>query len=350
MKTKIIKVAICYNPKHISHSGSWANSWIEYCRKHEIDLELLDGTKNDIIPKLRDFTCLLWHFTGFSFTHMLVARNMLYSAKAMGLKVFPDFNEAWHFDDKIAENFLLESVNASIPPWHVFFNPDEAVKWIKEDANFPLVAKLRKGSGSQNVRLIKDRKEGVHYCRKMFGGGYNFAPSIAFKASSNIKSTRTIGVFYSRIKRIPEFIRMRKNAKEFPNERGYVLFQGYVPNNGFDLKIVVVGDKLSYVGRNIRKNDFRASGGGDLFYDRGLVSKEIIDMAFGISDRLGFQCMGYDFVIDKYSNDGKIVEISYGFSNSAILGAGGYFDRAGNWHNEPLNAPHEVLSNLLRYR
>ncbi len=348
MKTTLIKVAICYNPKHISHSGSWANSWIEYCRKHEIEFELLDGTKNDIIPKLRDFTYLLWHFTGFSFTHMLVARDVLYSAKAMGLKVFPDFNEAWHFDDKIAENYLLESANASIPLSHVFFKLDEAVKWIKEDASFPLVAKLRKGSGSQNVKLITDRREGIHYCRKMFGNGFNFAPSIAFKTSSNIKSAKTIAAFYNRMKRIPEFIRMRKKAKEFPNERGYVFFQGYIPNDGFDIKIVVVGDKLSFVARNIRKNDFRASGGGDLFYDRGLVSKEIIDMAFGISDRLGFQCMGYDFVIDRDSDCGKIVEISYGFSNSAIMSAGGYFDRKGNWHSEPLNASHEVLANLLR--
>ena len=64
---------------------------------------------------------------------MLVARNVLYSAKVMGLKVFPDFNEAWHFDDKIAESYLLESVNASIPTWHVFFNMGEAIKWVKED-------------------------------------------------------------------------------------------------------------------------------------------------------------------------------------------------------------------------
>ena len=279
MKTKGAKVAICYNPKQISHSGSWAHDWVEYCKQNAIQFELLDGTMNDLRSKLSDFTCLLWHFTGFSFTHMLVARNVLFSAKVMGLEVFPDFKEAWHFDDKIAENYLLESANASIPSWYVFFNLRDAVKWIKEDASFPLVAKLRKGSGSQNVKLISDRKAGIRYCRKMFGGGFNCAPSMAFKTSSNIKSARTMTAFYNRMKRIPEFIRMRKKATEFPNERGYVFFQEYVPNNGFDLKVVVVGDKLSFVARHIRKNDFRASGGGDLFYDYGLINKEIIDMA-----------------------------------------------------------------------
>jgi len=135
---------------------------------------------------------------------------------------------------------------------------------------------------------------------------------------------------------------------EFPNERGYVFFQEFVPNNGFDLKIVVIGDKLSFVARNARKGDFRASGGGDLFYDHSLISKNIIDSAFSVSDKLGFRCMGYDYVIDKNNGIGKIVEMSYGFSHTALMQAGGYFDRKGQWHNEPLNAPHEVLESLLK--
>ena len=58
--------------------------------------------------------------------------------------------------------------------------------------------------------------------------------------------------------------------------------------------------------------------------------------------------MGYDFVIDKKSNQGKIIEMSYGFSYSAVLGAGGYWDNNLNWHNTPLNIPNQILINLLK--
>jgi hypothetical protein len=57
--------------------------------------------------------------------------------------------------------------------------------------------------------------------------------------------------------------------------------------------------------------------------------------------------MGYDYVVDKKTREGLIIEISYGFSHEALLSAGGYFDRKGNWHDEPLNAPEEILRNLI---
>ena len=104
---------------------------------------------------------------------------------------------------------------------------------------------------------------------------------------------------------------------------------------------------MGVIARKTRKGDFRASGGGDLFYDNTIINQNIVDIAFHVNDKLGFRCMGYDFVIDKNTGEGKIVEISYGFSHTALLNAGGYFDRRGKWHNTPLNAPHEILKELV---
>ena len=42
-----------------------------------------------------------------------------------------------------------------------------------------------------------------------------------------------------------------------------------------------------------------------------------------------------------------LIEISYGFSHKALLDANGYFDRSGIWHDEGLNAPHELLKNII---
>ena len=124
-------------------------------------------------------------------------------------------------------------------------------------------------------------------------------------------------------------------------------YKNFIQNEGYDLKIVVVGDKLSFIARNIRKGDFRASGGGNLFFDKSLINRDIIESAFAVSDKLGFQCMGYDYVVDKASGIGKIVEISYGFSHAALLQANGFFDRYGVWHEEPLNAPAEIIKSLV---
>lgn len=170
-----------------------------------------------------------------------------------------------------------------------------------------------------------------------------------FKTKSNIQSSKDWNTFLKRIKRIPDFIETYTKAKRFPRERGYVFVQEYIPNDGYDLKVVVVGNKLSFLARDVRKGDFRASGGGSIHYDKRLITKEIRNISFEIAEKLGFQCMGYDFVIDKRDGSPKIVEISYGFPHTNQMNLGGYWDKDGVWYDQPLNAPQEVLENMLRW-
>ena len=343
-----MKVAIHQNKTKFDHSTSWSYVWIDYCEKNNIPYEIVDCFQSDIINKLKDFDCILWHFSNYSYSDMLFARSILYSAKQMGLKVFPDFNDSWHFDDKIAETYILQSINAPIPQSYIFHLYDDVKIWAEKYNNFPIVAKLKSGSGAHNVKLIKSKSELLSYAKRMFGKGYNPSPSIFYKAKSNYSSSKgNKNLMMSRIKRIPEFYRTWKNARQFPNEKGYVFLQEFIKNDGYDLKIAIVRDKLVYFARHIRKNDFRASGGGDIYYNNSLITKDIVDSAFKISDRLGFQCIGFDYVFDNSENIGKIVEMSYGFANNLIVQSNGYFDRKGIWHNEPLNAPEEILKNML---
>jgi glutathione synthase/RimK-type ligase-like ATP-grasp enzyme len=346
MEIKNLRIAINRNDKIFHHSGTWMNVWKEFCQDNNIYYEFVDCYQPDIIERLRKFDCLFWHVGNYVLQDMMIGRSILFSAKNMGLKIFPDFNTSWHFDDKVAETYLLQSANAPIPESWMFFLQEDCQNWLQNSARYPLIAKLRCGSGSNNVRLLHNKVDAFKYAKKMFSGGFDSSPSLLFKTKSQVLSSRDWKTIISRFKRIPEFLRTLNRSKMFPKEKGYVFFQEYIENAGFDLKIVVVGDKLSFIGRNIRKGDYRASGGGDLFYEKELITKNIISSAFEASDKLGFQCMGYDYVVDKSNGIGKIVEISYGFSHTALLNAGGYFDRNGEWHNEPLNAPLEVIKNI----
>lgn len=342
-----MKIAIHQNKKIFNHSITWDNEWIKYCEVNNISFEIVDCFRSDIITKLCEFDCLVWEFQNYVLNDMLFARSILNVAKNMGLKIFPDFNTSWHYDDKIAEMYLLQSINAPIPKSWIFNTKNDCFQWIYKYAEFPVIAKLRCGAGSHNVKMIKSKTEARSYAKKMFNRGFVPSPSIVFKTISNLKSAKDWQTIVARMKRIPEFIQTLTRAKRFGREKDYCNFQEFVPNNGFDLKIVVIGNKLSFIARNIRKGDFRASGGGSIFYDKSLVPENVIRSAFETSDRLGFQCMGYDYVVDRNSNEGKIIEISYAFSHMALLGAGGYWSRDLVWHEEALNAPNEILFNLL---
>ncbi|MFJ1261391.1 RimK family alpha-L-glutamate ligase [Capnocytophaga canis] len=343
-----MKIAILYDKNEKQHTTSWSVIWKAYCDQNGLQYTIINPYKNGVIEELLDYDIILWHYSNYIHKDLLMAKNILNTLEFHGKKVFPSFNDAWHFDDKLAETYLLESINAPMPKSFYYYE----MKSLEEDLKacklaFPIIAKLRNGSGSHNVKKIDNAEELRQYAKTMFSKGLSAAPSLLFKASSNIKSSKNIKTFINRAKRIPEFLKSLSNAKKFNREVGYVYLQEFIPNDGFDIKITVVGDKLSYFVRNIREDDFRASGGGDFYYDREKITKNIIDSAFETSHKLGFQCMGYDYVVDRRTGEGKIVEISYGFSHLAVLEAKGYFDKQGIWHDESMNVPFEIIKNLI---
>lgn len=328
------------------HSTSWNQPWVNYCKKNKVDYRIIDPLNASLIDDIKEVDILLWHLNGFDFKEMLFAKSVIKTAEEIGVKVFPSSNSSWFFDDKLSEFFILKAIDAPIPDTKVFFEEEYAKNWINEMQFTPLVAKLRNGSGSSNVILLNSKCHALKYIKKMFGKGISSYPSLFYKAKSNIKSAKSKEIFWSRFRRIPEFLRNLREAKRFPKEKGYVLLQKMIPNDGFDLKVVTVGDKVSFFGRYIRKNDFRASGGGDIIFDRSLIPDNVIQTALLTSEKLGVECMGYDFVVDKDSGIGKIIEMSFGFSHELLYNCKGHFNKVGEWIPEPLNAPEEIIINL----
>ena len=81
-------------------------------------------------------------------------------------------------------------------------------------------------------------------------------------------------------------------------------------------------------------------------YDK-LIKKNIIRSAFEAADKLGMQCVGFDYVVDQRSGKGYIIEMCYGFDFKAIFDCGGYWDRNLVWHQKSLNIPLEVVKKLV---
>lgn len=330
------------------HSTNWALEWARSCERNGIEFDYIDCYSMTSIRDLESYDALFWHFSHYSKRDMMFARSILRSVKALGLKVFPDTEDMWHFDDKVAQDYFLKSLNINVPESRVFFTSNSVKEWLDENPVLPVVAKLRCGSGSQNVRLLDSKAEVLKYADTMFQkNGFSTIPSVAFKTKSNILSVKSVADIVARAKKIPDFINTLAKSRSLDREQGYLYVQSLVANDGFDLKVVVVGNKLSFIGRRSRGDDFRASGGGDLFYDKDLITPEVIDLCFNASDSIGSSCMGFDVVVDQSSGKPYIIEMSYGFSYAALLDNGGYWDRQHNWINESLNAPEDVLMTVL---
>lgn len=314
----------------IHHSSGFAERWINYCEKNNIPYKLVNAYDSDIVSQLSDCDAFMWHHSHQNYKDVLFAKQMLYSLQMVGKKVFPDFNTVWHFDDKVGQKYLLEAVGAPLVPSYVFYTKQDALKWIAT-TDFPKVFKLRGGAGSQNVMLVRDKTSALKLINKAFGHGFK-----QYDAWGNLKERwRRYRLGKTDLKDVAKgvvrFVYPTDFERMHQHEKGYVYFQEFIPNNTFDIRVVVVGDKAFALKRMTRKNDFRASGSGSIIYRKEEIDERCVKIAFEVNHKLKAQSIAYDFVFDRENNP-LIVEISYGYSAPAYDRCEGYWTEDMQWH------------------
>lgn len=323
---------------------SFSDKWIPYCESNSIPYKPVDCYRTDIIDQLADCDALLWHFNHKSPKASKFARQLLSAVQASGKAVFPDYNTAWHFDDKVGQKYLLEAIGAPLAPAYVFYTREEAVRWVKS-ACFPKVFKLRNGAGSDNVRKVNTQQEALKLVKRAFGKGFS-----QYSAWSNLRERYrkyALGktALWNLIKGIVRLGYTTEYARVTGNEKGYIYFQDFIPNNDFDIRVIVIGDQAFAIKRMVRENDFRASGSGSIRYEKENFTEETIRLAFTISERLKAQCMAYDFVFD--GSEPLVVEISYGFALQGYDECTGYWNKNLIWREGRFNPYGWMVDNLI---
>ncbi|WP_104483747.1 ATP-grasp domain-containing protein [Acinetobacter indicus] len=131
--------------------------------------------------------------------------------------------------------------------------------------NYPKVLKTAQGAGSSGVFLVKDNADLKTIKNKFF--------------EPNLK--RKIIKLQRKFKLSPEeYLIYSYKYKRF----NLFVEQEFISNLACDFKVLVFGDRYFVLKRNVRKNDFRASGSGDFeFIDPPI---EVLDFAKEIAEVL----------------------------------------------------------------
>ena len=329
-----------------AREGSFSDRWISYCKDKGISYLLLNPFSFDFLEKARKLKAFLWHWPHLDPKYMLIAKHLTIAMEKLGILVFPDFNTVWHFDDKIAQKYLLESINAPFPRTWVFFDKGEALEWIHQ-AEYPLVFKLHTGAGSQNVRLVNNKKDAEKLCHIAFGKGFQPYPSYFADSKTKIRKIRSLKTFLVKLSRMPRMLSLSKNYRsELALCKGYIYFQEFLPNNDFDIRITIIGSRAFGFIRYNRPGDFRASGSGNIDYDLNKIDPKCIKLAFELSNKIKAQSLAYDFLKDMDGNY-KVVEISYCYQNIAVYNCPGHWDNELKWHSGHLWPEYAILEDIL---
>ncbi len=327
--------------------GSFSDRWIEYCSKEGVSFKRVSCRDSAIVGQLAGVDGLLWNWSHVRPEDSLIARQVVTAAERMGIKVFPNALTSLHYDDKIAQKYLLEAIAAPLIPSYVFVDEESALQWIHE-TTFPKVFKLRCGAGSSNVVLVKTRQEGIRLCRRMFGKGRKAIAGGYFSDfRRKVTHTRDLGHFLQKLRRLPVSIasglRWRHAAAV---QQGYMYFQDFLAGNTGDTRMTVIGNRAFAFFRRNRPGDFRASGSGEIVYDPEHIDRRCLRTAFDVAQKLDSQSLAFDFVFDDQGAQ-RIVEISYTYVASAVQGCAGYWDENLNWQEGRYWPQDLILQDLL---
>lgn len=300
------------NPK-VGKCDASSPKWFDLLKKAGHQVKWVDVMQPDILDQLENCQGFMWRHIHIP-KHRQTARRLLpVIENELGLTVYPDQKTCWHYDDKIAQYYLFKALNIPMPETMVFFDDYVAADDFLKKAKYPLVLKLWTGASSENVRLLKGYTESKQVLDCLFIKGIGHL------------SNALVPSFVRRIKDSIKIL-VKGDYPFCPWElhKNYIYVQEFLPDNNYDTRINIIGHRAFGFRRFNRKNDFRASGSGNIDYDTSKIDMKTVQMAFDVAKKLGTQSLAFDFL--KKGSGYVIGEISYTYVSWAVYECTGHWE------------------------
>lgn len=264
---------------------------------------------------------LMWWFAHLPFPRRLGQRVAQAVEHGMGLPVFPSWKTVWHFDDKVAQHYLLEAAGIPTARTWVFWRKPEALEFVR-GASYPLVLKLAGGITSENVRLVRSVTEAERWTERLFGPGLT-----ALRPPERLGRTNALARLRSAARLLGTGEPPRQ-GKHSEIQRDYVYLQEFLPGNDGDTRVTVIGNRAFAYRRFNRPDDFRASGSGLRDDDPSQISPEFVRLAFRVARALEMQSCA----VDCMWKDGRpiIGEVSYYYEAWIVADCPGHWELSGD--------------------
>lgn len=234
--------------ERIHRYASWPK-FERFLKHNNIPFAFYDVHRSDFIAQAKQFDLIVWH-TLSSFADQYEAKSKIdYIEKQLRISCFPSSDSLWFYEDKIRQYWLLKENKIRVINTFISFSKEETIDHLKH-CNYPIVSKETTSSGSEGVFLLNNQTKALRFCEQVFGPGHKIATSTYLR------------------------------------QKNYVLFQEVVPNDGYDLRITMIGDNYFGLYREIPPGDFRASGAGLFVYKE--IPEEAMLFAKSIKEKLPY--------------------------------------------------------------
>ena len=300
---------------------SFSEDWAEALRHAGHQPVPVEATAPEFFDRVRECDGFMWWFAHLPYPRNFARRLIQALQHGMRIPLFPNAETIWHFDDKISQNCLLQAAGIPTARTWVFWWRDEAIEFCR-NATYPLVIKLAGGITSENVKLLNSFEVAVYWVDRLFGAGTVALQRPTLDGLSGVRR-RLKDSMRLMVKGLPPSPSRRNDL-----HRDYLMVQEFLPDNGHDTRITVIGNRAFGFRRFNRPDDFRASGSGRIDWDPAKIDPEIVRLAFRTAGKLGTQSLAVDGM---YRPGGQpvLVEISYYYEGWALHECPGHWEMRG---------------------
>lgn len=167
---------------------------------------------------------------------------------------------------------MFEKHNIRAIQTFISFSKEETIEYLGK-CSFPIVSKEATNSGSEGVFLLRNKKQALRFWNQVFGAGH------------------------------------KVHSSTYHRQKNYVLFQEFIPNDGYDLRITMIGNNYFGYYRQVPQGDFRASGSGLIVQKN--IPFDALYFAKSIREKLPYTpYLSVDLLRSKQDGQLYVIEIS----------------------------------------
>src|SRR5574341_2384471 len=151
-------------------SESYSEKWAKFLEERNVEVEWVDLTKVNALEQVKGYDGVMWRWV-HSPHDKIKAPKILYTIENyLGIPVYPNHNTCWHYDNKVAQYYMLRAAGVPLPQTWIFWDKNSAFEWAKK-TEYPKVFKLSAGAASSNVIKVHSEADALRLIKKMFDGG-----------------------------------------------------------------------------------------------------------------------------------------------------------------------------------
>ncbi len=246
--------------------------WTKYrrfLRTNGFEYGLYNIRAHDWLERARAFDCIVGACSCSPWDLQEVREKYYFLERFWGKKTYPSPHQVFLYEDKKLEAYLAEIAGVPFAPTHISFDRDDALQLVQR-LKYPLVSKIVPTASSEGVEFVRNLRQARQIIREAFS------------------------------------VAGRKSYHNAFRQKNYIYFQDFIPNDGYDIRVIVIGNLLSGYYRRVPRGDFRASGMG--LEEKRALPEAAMNVALGLNRVVGSPLLVVDLV---HALTGEYVVIEY---------------------------------------